>query len=155
MQIWWFLYEQLNIPKADHDDYNEMIVALDTPLKVQAWMYSKLKYDRFDIFDTWQPPQQTFADRRGDCEDWMLLANECLRHKYEAYPLIMIRNGSGHATYLIKHGTNKWESVGTYGKMRHTGTIPQIIPNWQKYENWTRYMLLDQDLHLIEEATNN
>lgn len=154
MPAWYWLYEAWHVPKADRWDYAAMKRHIDTPTKMQAWMYAKLRYT-FDIFDRWQQPIETWNKRGGDCEDWAILANDWLRDKYETYFILMFRmdNGTqyGHATLAIKTGNQKWVTVGTFGKQKHRGDWGDIVSGFNRYKNWTKLKVLDPDLNLIHE----
>lgn len=148
--IYWWFYS-LTLPESVKKDYNKLIKRLDTPLKVQSWLWANVKY-RKDTkpWHQWQPALTTFKAKAGDCEDWAIFANECLRKKYVGHILCMYTKDSGHATYLIRDGKKRWTSVGTFGLQSHWGTVPEIIPDWWGFKDWTMATLMDEDLTPIE-----
>ena len=100
LSIYWLFYKTFFF--RGKKDYEETIKELDTPLKVQSWMWANLKYiSDVHLIDHWQPAERTFERMGGDCEDWAIFSNECLRHKYEGYFLCMYNKSSGHATYVV------------------------------------------------------
>jgi len=149
LTIYWWIWS-LFIPKDVKEDYLKTIAILDTPLKVQAWLWANIKYRKdTKSWHHWQPGIVTFKEREGDCEDWAVFANECLKKKYEGYFLCMYTKDSGHATYLVHDGDEKWRSVGTFGLMTHKGEPPEIIPDWTGYKKWTTATLEDENMNFI------
>jgi len=145
---WWFYKIFIFRGKKNYED---TIKELDTPLKVQAWLWANIKYtsDK-NPADYWQPAERTFERRRGDCEDFAIFANECLRDKYDGYFLCMYDKKSGHASYVIKKDDKKKVSVGTFGYMIHDGEWEEIIPDWNGFKDWNMYKVKDEDLNIIE-----
>lgn len=150
LTIYWWIWS-LFIPKNVKKDYMKTIAILDTPLKVQAWLWANIKYRKdTKSWHQWQSALVTFREKEGDCEDWAIFANECLRKKYEGHILCMYTKDSGHATYLIREGKKRWTSVGTFGLQSHRGVVPEIIPDWRGFKGWTMATLMDEDLTPIE-----
>ena len=141
---WWFYRTFLFRGKKD---YEATIKELDTPLKVQSWLYANIKYtsDKSPA-DSWQPAERTFSRKRGDCEDYAVFSNECLKDKYEGYFLCMYTKNSGHASYVIKMDKKKKISIGTFGYMFHEGDWDEIIPDWIGFGNWESYMIKNENL---------
>jgi len=145
-QIWWFFYRVFFVPWDM--TYEETIEFLDTPFKVQAWMYSNLKYNWLDIFNTWQPPRETFESGWGDCEDWAVFAYECLKDDYDSCVVVVYHMiddiKSGHAFCAVKVDEDDWITVGTFGLRKHKGeTVEDFLDYW--YEDWSEYKILTED----------
>jgi len=117
---------------------------------IQAYMWANIKY-RKDTkpWHHWQPAMKTWEIGEGDCEDWAILACDCLKGWYDCYYLCMYTAEKGHATLLIKdHG---WWSVGTFGYREHTSEdLPNMVKDWSGYKDWTMVVLQDEDLEPIE-----
>lgn len=157
MHIWFYFYERFNIPKEDRYVYEKMLPYLDTPQKVQGFMYSRLKYNNWDIFDTWLKPNVLFyKPDRGDCEDWSIFANACLKNKYHGYYVLMYRKVGdtqyGHCSYatliqLDENAKQHWISLGTFGLQYHTGypfnMWEHIVEDHRYYNKWTKIIVLD------------
>ena len=64
LTIYWWIYKTFFF--RGKKDYEETIKELDTPTKVQAWLWSNIKYTH-DVLphDHWQPPERTFERKRG------------------------------------------------------------------------------------------
>lgn len=148
MLIYWNIYKLFFLSKGAKSDYKKTIDDLKgNPWKVQAYLLSEIRYRK----DTkpehhWQPPEKTWKDKAGDCEDWAIFALECLKSTHNCNILCMYKKDSGHATLLIKDGNKSWRSIGTFGFMKHKGVISDIIPNWRGYEKWTYYKLYDEEI---------
>jgi len=149
---WWFYRIFLFRGKKD---YEATIKELDTPLKVQAWLWANIKYTSDKApQDHWQPAERTFDRKRGDCEDWAIFANECLKDKYNGFFLCMYDKDSGHASYVIKKEGKKKESVGTFGFMYHEGDWGEIIKDWNGFEDWEMYKIKDENLNTVKRVPN-
>ena len=137
-----------------HATYEETIKQLDTPWKVQAWLWGEIKYtaDKTPA-DSWQPAERTFDRRKGDCEDWAIFSNACLRGRVQGYYLCMYTSETGHCDYLIKTGEDKYTSIGTYGLMYHNGHWDDIIPDWSGFKDWQSLVVLDEDLKVVTRMT--
>ena len=159
LTIYWWIFNTFFF--KGQDDYERVIKALDTPYKVQAWLYANVKYTKDkSVIDRWQPAERTFSRKRGDCEDYAIFSNECLRDKYQGYFLCMYTDSSGHASYLVKtrdsptHPTHpKWTAVGTFGLAYHKGNWREIISDWSGYKNWKSLTVKDENINTIHRDT--
>ena len=148
LTIYWWIYKTFFF--CGKKDFEETIEQLNTPWKVQAWLYANIKYtsDKNPL-DEWQPAERTFSRRKGDCEDWAIFANECLRCRYSGLFICMYHGYSGHASYLIldKEAGYKSTSVGTFGLMFHKGKCARdFIGDWNGYEDADKISLRYEDL---------
>lgn len=148
LTLYWWIYRVLFFKGGLN--YKNTIEQLDTPWKVQAWLWANIKYtaDK-NPADSWQPAERTFDRKRGDCEDWAIFSNECLKDKYEGYFICMYDRSSGHCDYLIRTVPDTYTSIGTYGLMYHKGSFRAIVPNWSGFEDWTDIVVYDEDLKVI------
>ncbi len=152
LRLYGYYFTYIVLTPDERSDFKKTIKKLDTPEKVQAWLYVNVKYSKDNPskpLDSWQSPERTFKRKRGDCEDNSLFGLRCLKDKYVCYVLCIYTKSSGHATLLIKEPKG-YTSIGTYGLMEHETNIPKIIPNWIGYDKWTRYKLMDENLRVIE-----
>lgn len=154
LTLYWWIYRLFFFPRSAIDDYEKTIKALDTPYKVQAWLYNNIKYrsDK-DPQDHWQPAERTFKRKAGDCEDWAIFANECLKDKYNGRFLCMYDASSGHASYLIttKDTSGKeYTSMGTFGLIYHFNKdYRRIISNWIGFSDYTYITVKDENIKTI------
>jgi len=153
LTLYWWGYKLFSF-RGGHS-YEETIKELNTPLQVQAWLYANIKYTKDKSpQDEWQTAERTFMRRKGDCEDWAVFANECLKHKYNSYFLCMYTKDKGHATYIIITNKLKFKttSIGTYGYMTHKGVWEKIIPDWFGFGNFNSYRVLDEELNKVKDV---
>ena len=170
LTLYWWLWS-LFLPRVVKKDLAGLKKLLDTPLKVQAWLWANVKYtpDK-TLEDDWQKAERTFERRKGDCEDWAILAAHLLTRRYKMYYLCMYTLGSGHATLLVEIAPGacspwKWStqglgyfvplglsgvSVGTYGLNRHEGKLPDIVSDWSGFQDWTTAVLMDEGMMVLE-----
>ena len=157
LALYWYGWKIFG-PGHDWNTYKGTVKALNTPLKVQSWLWANITYTKDSKEkgdDEWQPAIKTWKRRKGDCEDWAIFACECLKKKYDCLYLCMYYKDSGHATLLIENGKdgkkNKWTSVGTYGYKKHKGKdYGDIIPDWYpEYRKWDRYRVKDESAKTI------
>lgn len=152
LRIYWFLQE-LTLRPETKKRYRKMLKVLDNPIKVQAWLFYHVKYTKDTPVkdgDEWQPAPVTFRRKKGDCEDYVLFALECLKDRYDCEILTMYKKGEGHATLLIKEGKEKYLSIGTFGYRHHKGKYGSILKDWG-YKDWTKYRIGDENRKIIYE----
>lgn len=147
--LYWWLWSLFQ-PKSVRRDFEAFKRAHNTPFLIQAYMWANIKY-RKDTkpWHHWQPAMKTWEIGQGDCEDFAILACECLRKKYQCYYLCMYTTDSGHATLLISR-SGGWKSVGTFGLQNHKGDPPGIVKDWKNYKNWTMVVMQDEDQSPLE-----
>lgn len=151
--LYWCGYELVH---KNPVGYEATIKMLDTPFKAIGWVWRHKKYipDK-RVADEWISPQEFFRRKGGDCEDWALFFNACLRHtEYKGYILCFYTKKTGHAVYLIPKGNKQWESIDTYGYMTHEGQITDFIKDWSGFKDWTQYVLYDENRMIIDHVWN-
>jgi len=151
LTLYWWLWA-LFLPETVKRNLVGLSTVLDTPLKVQAFLWANIRYtpDK-TVEDDWQKAERTFERRAGDCEDWAIFANYCLRERYLGFFLCMYTRDSGHATYIVSEGgDDSWVSVGTYGLNRHRGKPPDIVSDWSGFQDWTTAVLMDEGMMVLE-----
>jgi hypothetical protein len=72
-----------------------------TPAAIGRWLRTEFRFvrdrDQFGVVERWQSPEEFLAVRRGDCEDFALLARELLaRNGVEAF-VFSLFGGDGYA----------------------------------------------------------
>jgi hypothetical protein len=157
LALYWYGWKIFG-PGQDWSTYKGTVRALNTPLKVQAWLWANVKYTKDTKEkdgDEWQPSKVTFKRKKGDCEDWAIFGCDCLKKHYDCLYLCMYYKKSGHATLLIEDGKKgklqKWKSIGTYGYKKHKGKdYGDIIPDWwPEYRKWDKYRVKDEGMKTI------
>jgi len=155
---YWFYFYWIYMPKEDDIPFHKILKILNTPYDVQAYMFCNFKYvaDKTPD-DEWLPPIETYLRREDDCEGWAGFGGECLKDKYRIHILCMYDDKAecGHATLLIEDEKHEWRSIGTFGYQHHNGSIPEIIPDWKPYRNWTRYKLYDEHGEVIRHGSRD
>jgi len=154
--LYWYLWA-LTKPRKYRTEYNWFRASHNKPLLIQAYLWANIKY-RKDTkpWHEWQPAMKTWEIGEGDCEDWAILACDCLYEWNKCYYLCMYTADSGHATLLISKKEKEydveclWLSVGTFGLEEHGGTIQDLVTDWSGFENWTMAVLMDDRLDVLE-----
>ena len=155
LALYWHAWKIFG-PGHNWSTYKGTVKALNTPMKVQSWLWANVKYTKdTKEADEWQSAKRTWERRRADCEDYAIFACECLKKHYDCLYLCMYYKDSGHTTLLIENGKEgkkkKWKSVGTYGYKNHKGIdYGDIIPDWSpEYRKWDRYRVKDEECKTI------
>lgn len=155
LTLYWWAWKIFG-PGHDWSTYEGTVKALNTPIKTMAWLFANIKYatDKSPE-DSWQEAKRTWKRGRGDCEDWAIIANECLKGKYDCVFICMYTKDSGHCELLVDDGKNgkkkKWISVGTFGYNHHEGkSYRDIISDWNGYEDWTSFTIKDEEIKTVE-----
>ena len=149
--IYWWLWSLFQPLGQDvRNDFEDFKKAHNTPFLIQAYMWANIKY-RKDTkpWHHWQPAKTTWLEGEGDCEDFAILACECLRDKYECFYVCMYTADSGHATLMIARDDGL-QSVGTFGLQSHKDNLPHIVKDWGGYKDWTMVVMQDEDLSPLE-----
>ena len=142
MFLYWVFYLKYKMPS----DYLGVIEALDTPFKVATWLYNSIEYEK-DPENKWQTPIELFERRKGDCEDYMLFAGECLK---EGNYFLVYKTLGGHATYLIDNDGQGYITIGTHGYVVHKYDIEKVASFF--YTKWKRWKILDKERNVIKEC---
>ena len=77
-----------------------------TPQQVGAFLHQKFTFQRdqelFGVIEHWQTPAEFLANRKGDCEDYALLARALLlRNDIEAYIFSLFGDGGYAHTVCV------------------------------------------------------
>jgi len=148
----WYRYLSREGKETDWESYEETIKTLDTPQKVQAWLFANITYTKdIQLPDYWQPAERTFSRRKGDCEDYALFGMECLQDTHLTWILCMYTADSGHATLMVADGPTEMYSLGTFGLMHHLGGWENVPERFSGYKNWNYIKVLDENLDIIYE----
>ena len=144
MLLYWGFYLRYKVPS----DYLGLVEFLDTPFKVATWLYNNIEYEN-DPEDKWQTSMELFERRKGDCEDYMVFAGECL--KKGNYFLVYTAD-AGHATYLVEDERG-YTTIGTHGYVVHGKVIEDVASYF--FLEWKKWKLMDKKKNIIKEGKRN
>lgn len=142
MLLYWVFYLKYKVP----DDYLGVIEVLNTPFKVATWLYNNIEYEK-DPEDEWQSPMKLFERRKGDCEDYMIFAGECLK---EGNYFLVYGEDVGHATYLMKNEDRGYVTIGTHGYVVHGKVIEDVATFF--ITDWTKWYVMNKKEDVVEEG---
>jgi len=148
----WYRYFSKGGRDTNWDSFDDVVSTLDTPDKVQAWLFANVTYTK-DVRppDYWQPAELTFSRRKGDCEDYALFGMRCLMNKHITYILCMYTDDSGHATLVVSDGPSDMISLGTFGLMHHSGGWTDVPGRFSGYKDWKRIVVYNDQIDRIYE----
>jgi hypothetical protein len=150
MAIYWWFWSIFQ-PESMRENYEEFKSVHNTAFLVQAYLWANIRY-RKDTkpWHDWQPGIVTWRIGKGDCEDWAVLACDCLRDDHNCWYLCIYTEESGHATLLVdRERVGGYISVGTFGLQEHDGEVPGIVKDWSGYKDWTMAVLMDEDQNVL------
>lgn len=112
---------------------------INTPMALEQWLANEFKYVMEVNHDDWQSPEETIRSKKGDCEDFAILASRVLALWGREGQMIII-----HFRGLnIAHAICIWkEENGLYSflsnrKLHRTGersirnAISKYYPDWK------------------------
>lgn len=111
------------------------------PALIAEWMGNNIKKVRESGTNWAQSPEKLFKYRKGDCEDFAILAQYFIGDKYPTY-LVEWRGGFNPSSKYYA----KYKKVD----VRHVVLAIDITP---KYTNQGEWIIIDQD-RVIKDATN-
>jgi predicted transglutaminase-like protease len=130
----WFAYG--SVP-----DLETLVNDYPTMQKLSVWIESNIWYTREPKGqDNWQSAEETFKLKKGDCEDFAILAMYVLDKKgYQTYLLSVWNDLEGHAVLVISfnndyyvmnngHLTRTWAT--------HLAEVPKEIGYGKKYDRY-------------------
>jgi len=103
---------------------------LDSAAKIWLRCLKRVDYevdlDRYRRLDVWQRASQTWALRRGDCEDSALMIADWLRaNGFDAKVVIGLAEGEGHAWVVLHADGIDYVLEGTGGPMNYHRVPPR------------------------------
>ena len=117
-------------------DFDATVQALDTPDKLADWMRKNLYY-RADVgVDSWNPPEKTFREGRGDCDDYARFAAYVL-NKHGGYNAKLLgiqpERGEWHMTCLFREKDGTYSTMCNKGYKRHfSNRIEDVIRHFNR-----------------------
>lgn len=119
----------LSEPKDKSKDLIETSSRMDTTIDVFKWQQRNLKYKSdTEPWEEWEAPLKTFLSRRGDCEEYSLVAYYFLMGKVKSLTILCMypKEGSGHATCLV----NDKITLANWGIVHHKTSNPFHISKY-------------------------
>tara|TARA_B100000315_G_C14566337_1_gene583138 strand:- start:1382 stop:1864 length:483 start_codon:yes stop_codon:yes gene_type:complete len=120
-------------------DLDENIPAINTPQDLVSWLSKEFNY-QWEIVDDWKTPQETINSKKGDCEDFAILASVALSGMGISNDILVIKFKDLNLTHCIcvwkdKDGTYKFisnRSLQNTGKYEIKAAIEKFYPDWEK-----------------------
>lgn len=112
---------------------------IDSPQKVATWFTEEFEY-RGEYPDVWQAPSSTLRTKKGDCEDFAILASSALRKIGISSNIAIIKfNGlsTSHAICIWRNKNGKYNFISNghlYKSKAPTleGAVEKYYPDWDK-----------------------
>jgi len=127
---------------CNYKTYEEARNNLNNPLDIQCFMFTQFEYisDK-SYLDEWQPPERTWDRKGGDCEDWALFAQACMKANQDDVFILSFypKSRVGHATCVVVEKKDTYITMGTFGLRRIRGELKDIPEKW--YKDW-KYMFI-------------
>ncbi len=92
MLIFWLLGLFMFFPSAcaQEPSFNEATSFIRSPASLVSWLSCNFRYE-LKLTDDWQTPQETFAAKKGDCDDFALLAQSILGRSGISSEVVVIK----------------------------------------------------------------
>lgn len=116
LTLYWWIYRIFFF--RGKKDYEATIKELDTPLKVQAWLWANIKYtsDK-NPADHWQPAERTFDRKRGDCIAYNTYIPTKIDDNLELRQIgDIVENKIECSVPSMKNGTVSWNRILSFQK---------------------------------------
>jgi len=132
----------------------------NNPSRLAMWMYHNIWYEKdktqYGLKEYWARPEETLENKKGDCDDFAILAHAVLsKIGYDPKIVGAFNDNDGHAECVFFDDRyNRWGSIANKGFKKHGDTFngvgPRLIKNanlWRKYDIYGReleeYQLID------------
>lgn len=152
------LYNLSNFILPNDSKFLDLIEDLDTPKKICKYMEDNFS-QKLNIFNP-LTPYQLFLIKKGDCDDFsnfaVFFANW---HGYETWQIKIY-----HKNSIIKHFIAVYKEDGKYNFSEGQCYIFREATNFEeivKYDcclqnkDWSKYIIYDYDMNIIETVYNN
>ena len=121
-----------------------------SPQALVNWFASEFK-SHLELIDEWQSPQETIGLKKGDCEDFAILASEVLKHLGVDNDILIVKFASGRIAHAICAWKDKNRNFSFISnkKLFHTGekTIECVIEKY--YPDWETIILTNENGHYL------
>jgi hypothetical protein len=133
-----------------------------TPKQISEFLTSHFTFqsdvELFGQVEYWQRPDEFLARRKGDCEDYAVLAKELLvRNGYEAYLFSLFGlNQYGHTICVYRDREGRFNAINEARHYRYRVSSLEDVAT-QMFQGWTFGGIVEQDgtqSKLIREITN-
>lgn len=112
--------------------------SVTSPAQLSRWFTAEFKYET-EMPDRWASPEETLSLKKGDCEDFAVLAQVVLARLGISSDVIIISFkglNQGHAVCLFKNGAtysfiSSQKLIRTHG-VTVTEAIQEKYPDWEK-----------------------
>jgi hypothetical protein len=123
---------------ASSKNLEEDTASISSPRALTEWLSSDFQY-AMEIPDAWQSPQETVSLKRGDCEDFAILASAVLWRLGIPNEILIIKFKKlkiGHAICIWKDKDGFYKFISNQkmydtGKDRIEDAIGKLFPDWE------------------------
>lgn len=117
--------------------WQSQVVSIKTPENLANWLKNDFEYV-WESFDAWQSPQETINLKKGDCEDFAILAAEVLRRLGVSSDILIIKFKdlkTAHAVCAFKGRGGKYQFISNRQLIetqedKLQEAIKKIYPDW-------------------------
>jgi len=110
---------------------------VQSPVHLSHWLKSEFSYET-EMPDRWQPAEETVAARKGDCEDFAILAKAVLEEMNIAGEILIINfkglRGQAHAVCIFKN--NDYYSIISNQQLIKTRAATIEAAMDEQYPDW-------------------
>lgn len=110
-----------------------------TPEEIARWISSEFTYS-VEFPDKWQSPEETIRLKRGDCEDFAILASEALKRQGIDNDIVIVKFeglDTSHAICIWKDSRGIYSFISNKKLMKTgetdiRGAIERYYPDWRR-----------------------
>jgi uncharacterized protein YxeA len=151
------LYNLNNFVLPDNDEFLTLVQELDTPEKICQYMTDNFNTEIHPYIIL--TPYQLFKNKAGDCDDFSTFAQFVAHyHGYETYQIIISFSNKKykHSIAVYKENKYSFSDCEIYCSARYNN-FSEIIKYdcWLRDEIWTKYIVYDYDMNIVETGYNN
>ena len=125
--------------------------SVSSPEKLAEWMSKELSY-RMEFPDKWQTPEETLVRRKGDCEDFALLASTFLNSISISNDIVIVEFrdlGVSHALCVWKDTGGGYNFISNR-QMKHTGKTELAEAIGKYYPDWHKLLFVNERKKLVK-----
>ena len=140
----------------DNEEFIAVIASLNTPEDISNYMLENFTYEIHDF--TAQTPYQLYLSKKGDCDEFaafgVFTANY---HGYETWQ-IQIFDNTMFSHYVAVYNEDIWLSITDnqeyyFGFSNFEEAVDYVC--YIRNKMWTKYVVYDYDMNIVETVENN
>lgn len=151
------IYSLSNFIIPDDAEFLALVIELDTPEKIANYMLENFTYEAHKIYAP--DPYILWKTKKGDCNDFcafgMFVANY---HDYETYRIEIFFANTIIKHYIAVYNESIWYSI-TNNQYYNFGfnNFGEIVDYFFSISSkiWTKYIVYDYDMNIVEKGYSN